>query len=71
MKDQKKSITIPTPKSPLFTPSGTPKLLAVTVLKLAAILFILPHPASKPSPCKRVSTVRCVVPDLEGALIPV
>ena len=67
----KKSITIPTPKSPLFTPSGTPKLLAVTVLKFAEMNFIFAQPLSKPSPCNKVSTVKCVVPDRDGALIPV
>ena len=66
----KKSITIPTPKSPLLTPSGTPKLLAVTVLKFAAIFLDNSQPLLKPTPCNHVSTVKCVVPDLDGALIP-
>ena len=63
-------MTMPKPKLPVFTPSGTPKLRSVTDAKLPPIHFQSAQPLSQPSPCKTVSTVRCVVPDREGADMP-
>ncbi len=57
------------PNWPLLTPSGTPKLRSVICALLPAISSILPQPASQPSPCRIVSTVRCIVPERDGAVI--
>ena len=50
-------------------PSGTPKLRSVTCALLPAICRILPQPASQPSPCRMVSTVRCIVPERDGEVM--
>ena len=61
---------MPRPNWPEFTPSGTPKLRSVTVLKFPAMAFHSAQPFSQPLPCRSVSTVRWVVPEREGALMP-
>ena len=57
---------MPTPYWPLLTPSGTAKLRSVTAAALPIISSNWLQPFSKPSPCRIVSTVSCVVPEREG-----
>ena len=59
-------MTMPMPKAPLLTPSGTPKLRSVTCAKLPPISFIVAHPFFQPLPWMMVSTVRCVVPERQA-----
>ncbi len=62
----KKSMTSPTPYWPLATPSGTPKLRSVIAAQLPPMASICAQPFCQPSPCRMVSTVRCVVPERDG-----
>ncbi len=62
----KKSMTRPMPNWPLFTPSGTPKLRSVMAALLAQMASSCSQPFVQPSPCRIVSTVRCVVPERDG-----
>ncbi|MNI52268.1 hypothetical protein D3C73_1070330 [compost metagenome] len=66
----KKSMTGPAPNWPLFTPSGTPKDRSVMALLLPDMRSSVFQPSSQPSPCKMVSTVRCIVPDRDGEVMP-
>ncbi|CPN42100.1 Uncharacterised protein [Bordetella pertussis] len=65
----KKSITGPAPNWPLFTLSGTPKERSVTALALPDMRSRVPQPSFQPSPCRIVSTVRCMVPERDGAVM--
>ena len=58
---------MPTPYWPLLTASGTPNERSDTCAKLPPISSSVAQPLSQPSPCRIVSTVRCVVPERDGA----
>ena len=66
----KKSITMPMPYWPLLTASGTPNERSETCARLPPISSSSAQPLSQPSPCRMVSTVRCVVPERDGAEMP-
>src|SRR5690606_10935998 len=66
----KKSMTGPAPNWPSLMPSGTPKERSVKAALLPDMRISVLHPCSQPSPCNMVSTVRCMVPERDGEVVP-
>ncbi len=65
----KKSITTPIPDWPEITASGAPNERSVMVAMLPPEASSSSQPFYQPYACRMTSTVRCVVPLREGALI--